>query len=413
MRTVLGTHPVGLLLSGRLVSGIGDSIFELAMYWIVYATTHSRADVGFLGAVGGLGYVASLGTGVWADRLNARRTLIWTDLGRAGVVLGILLWALARGGRVPLPVWLVGVFLLTLMGSLFRTARSVLWVHEVPDAIRPTANGLMQSTSALAQLGGMGIAGTLIASVGAVYALGTDALAFTLSGLSLLLLRVTQAPVEAGKGDPTGPQSWRRSFREGERTLWGSPVLRRAVLLALFLNLAGTSLEVLLAAWVKGVLHASSTVYGLMGIAVLVGALLSGALFARVGARIGLTATLLVSAAVMGLSLGAFSRVSAVAPDGLCLLGFGFASGMASAALTSLFQAVVPKAQMGRVGGATSALSAAANPLGAALAGSVLAGLPLRDVFLGAGLLMLLAPITWLGARVQAPPGDGAVVAPA
>ncbi|MCL6597068.1 MAG: hypothetical protein K6V73_12825, partial [Firmicutes bacterium] len=70
---------IPLLLAGRLISGTGDAVFELAAYWSVYAVTHSRAAVGWLGTVGGIGYLASLATGVLADRLDARRLLIATD----------------------------------------------------------------------------------------------------------------------------------------------------------------------------------------------------------------------------------------------------------------------------------------------------------------------------------------------
>lgn len=407
---VARVHPVGLLLAGRLVSGIGDSIFELAMYWLVYAATHSRAAVGFLGVAGGLGYLVSLATGVWADRLDARRTLILTDLIRALLVLGILLLAQESHGAVPLGFWLIGAFLLTAMGSLFRTARSALWVQEVPDEIRPTANGLMQSTSALAQLGGMGLGGTLIAYAGAIAALGSDAIAFTLSGLSLILLRVQRAasgPEGQGRSRAGG---WLSSFREGQATLWASPVLRRAILLALILNFGGTALEVLLAAWVKGVLHAPSTVYGLLGASVLFGALLSGVLFQPVLRRTSLSLALLGSVAAMGLSVSLFSRLPSALGDVPCLLVFGLGSGLASSALTTLLQARVPKPQMGRVAGTTQALSAAANPMGAALAGGVLAGIPIGDVFLGAGLLMLFAPLVWIGrGPLQA---DGAASVP-
>ena len=412
---VLGTHPVGLLLGGRLASGVGDGLFELAMYWIVYTATNSRAAVGVLGAVGGLGYLASLATGVFADRLNAKRTLIVTDLVRAALVCILLVWLHLTHARAPLALWLVSVFVLTLMGSLFRTARSVLWVHEVPDAVRREANGLMQSTSALAQLGGMGLAGTLLAYVGAVSALGADAIAFALSGLSLFFLRTRSfrktirevgTPHETGtlpgaarlgSGQETSAPSWLRSFREGQETVWGSPILRRSMALAVVLNFGGTTLEVLLAAWVKGVLHAPSTVYGLMGAFTLVGVLVSGLLFARFLTRWGLRACLLGSVLLMGAALVLFSRVPSVPADVACLGLFGAGSGLASACLTSTTQSIVPKSNMGRVGGTLQALSAAANPVGAALAGSVLAGVPLGDVFLGAGFLMLLAPLTWIG----------------
>ncbi|MCL6596871.1 MAG: MFS transporter [Firmicutes bacterium] len=396
---------VALLLAGRLISGAGDTIFELAAYWSVYAATHSRAAVGWLGTVGGLGYLASLATGVLADRLDARRLLIATDLVRAVLALLLVVAGGETRGVVGVALWLMAMFLFTSLGAMFRTGRAALWVRAVPDAVRPTANGLMQSVSGAAQLAGAGLAGALLGFAGVGWALVTDAVAFALSALSLGLVRIPPRPLPEGSRTAVPRVSFVPSFLEGQRTVWGIPLLRRAVGVALLINLAGTSLEVLLAAWVKGLLHAPAAVYGGLGVALVAGTIVAGPTYGAVAYRFGIRLTVGAAVLLMGSALATFSRVDAVAGDGLCLFAFGFGAGIAGTGLTTLMQSTTPKERMGRVGGTTQALSAAANPVGAALVGSALAGVRLPDVFLGAGALMLGAAALWLGlAGVQGRP---------
>ncbi|EQD38779.1 major facilitator superfamily MFS_1, partial [mine drainage metagenome] len=90
-----------VMLSGQLVSQIGNSFFPLAIYWFTFSLTKSRLDLGYLSAVIGVTSILGMLTGVLVDRWDRRRTMIWSDATRA--VLAGALAVLAFSGRLGLP----------------------------------------------------------------------------------------------------------------------------------------------------------------------------------------------------------------------------------------------------------------------------------------------------------------------
>jgi len=69
-----------LFFAGQSISLIGTWMTRLATSWLVYRLTHSAL---LLGVVGFAGQIASLAlgpfAGVWVERLDRRKLLVWTQ----------------------------------------------------------------------------------------------------------------------------------------------------------------------------------------------------------------------------------------------------------------------------------------------------------------------------------------------
>src|SRR5208283_4239290 len=73
-----------LFFAGQSISVIGTWMTRLATSWLVYRLTHSAL---LLGVVSFAGYIVSFAlgpfAGVWVERLNRRKLLVWTQAAAA------------------------------------------------------------------------------------------------------------------------------------------------------------------------------------------------------------------------------------------------------------------------------------------------------------------------------------------
>ncbi len=164
------THPwrnlnVWLLLGGQWVSQMGNVCFTVAVFWYVPAATHSRADLGWVGAVSALTGIFSLATGSWVDRWNRRRTLLAVDTIR-GLLLAVAVVLLVVTHHLPLAVILGLMAAVSLGGALFNPAQFALVPEVVPPEHLTAVNGVDQSATSLSQWVGYAVGGWVMASLG-------------------------------------------------------------------------------------------------------------------------------------------------------------------------------------------------------------------------------------------------------
>ncbi len=69
-----------LFFTGQLVSLIGTWMTRIAMSWLVYRLTGSAALLGIVGFASQIpAFVLGPVAGVWIDRWNRHRTVVWTQ----------------------------------------------------------------------------------------------------------------------------------------------------------------------------------------------------------------------------------------------------------------------------------------------------------------------------------------------
>jgi MFS family permease len=180
-----------LMWLGQVVSQLGDWFDTIALFTLVLRLTGSGRAVGLVLVARFLPSVV-LGplSGVFADRFNRRTLMIWSDIGRALVVLGFLFV------RRPEQVWLVYVLTVLQLGlsSFFEPARSAAIPSIVRERELVTANALSSVTwSAMLTLGAA-FGGPVTAWFGTDAAFVIDSLTYVLSALLIASVRLPRRP---------------------------------------------------------------------------------------------------------------------------------------------------------------------------------------------------------------------------
>ncbi len=379
-----------ILVSGQWVSQIGNNLFELAVYWYVLSETHRAADLGWVGTAMALPGVLALVTGVFVDRADRRWTMVGSDVIRAA--LSALLGFLAIAHLLPLWLFLVLVLLLMAVGTFFGPAAAALLPQIVPPEQLAAANGLNSSSQSSAGLVGMFAGGVMMAVLGPVLLFFMNAVSFVVSFASLIFLRVPKfVPSRDRQGG--GVRQLYADWLEGFKVYAAIPVLRTLLFTALFVNFAGQGLGVLAAAWVQGPLHGNAFDFALFGAAITIGAIAGSLGAAAVLRRLRLELVLPMGIVAIGTVVVVLSRIPLLWVTLGCMLIAGIAMGLMNTGLTTMMQRLVPPDKMGRVFGMLGALMTLANPLGAAVAGTVAEVWPVALIYLLLGLVILLGSL--------------------
>jgi MFS transporter, DHA3 family, macrolide efflux protein len=178
---------------GEVISQLGDSVFQIALIWIVLELTGSSSMTGFVAMSAYLPTLFfGLYAGVLADRYDHRRIMLLADFARGVLVLMIpilLVFDLLN----PLILGII-TFVIASFSALFHPARDSIIPKLVPESFLIPANSMIQSGWQLALLLGPGIAGFLIPLVGTRHLFSVDALSFFLSFVLILGIRKAVTP---------------------------------------------------------------------------------------------------------------------------------------------------------------------------------------------------------------------------
>ncbi|GHO78626.1 MFS transporter [Ktedonobacter sp. SOSP1-85] len=183
---VLRTPHLAILWGGQMLSAIGDQCFSVALIWITTRLLGSTAGV--VSALGSLTVLLfSLPSGTLADRWPRRETMVYTDLLRA--LLAGTLALLAVSGTPQIWQLILLSIGLEALGTLFDPALIASLPLLTSDGKQLYAtNTLMDGTQRMARVLGPGLTGLLLLLIPLAHFFTLDAISFTLSAFSILLL---------------------------------------------------------------------------------------------------------------------------------------------------------------------------------------------------------------------------------
>jgi len=297
-----------LIWIGQTASIFGDRVTGIALPWLLLLQTHSAFDAGLISAMRYIPLVVlGLVAGIIADRMSRRLLMILCDVGRAGALGAIVL--LAAMGQTS-PLWLLAIVVLVLgLGQLGFQVAYHAWVPDVTgDEQLSHANAALEASDAVSTLAGPSLGGLLIRAIGPALALGSDALSFVISALTLLFVR-DESPAKIhqdGQQQTSMHTLWLEALG-GVRMILASPDLQLLKGVETSLSISTGAIELLLATLTQVRLHLpawqAGLVFGAAGVGGLVGSTLAPRLYAR-GWRSGLAWALSVAAfASAGLAL--------------------------------------------------------------------------------------------------------------
>ncbi len=346
---------------------------RVATSWLIYRLTHSAFLLGVAGFAGQLPlfFLAPI-AGVWVDRWDRHRTLVWTQI--LSLVQSFALAALALTGVIQ--VWHV-ILLMVLQGfvnAFDMPARQAFVVQMVDDrADLPNAIALNSSLVNAARLVGPAIGGVLIAQVGEGYCFLIDGISYMAVIASLLAMRVkpSVARVHTTKVMEELIEGWRYVSR--------SVPIRSILLLLALVSLLGMPYTVLMPVFAAGVLHGGPHTLGILMASSGVGALAGALALAGRHSVIGLGRVIPVSAATFGVALIGFGLSKWVWLSVCMLVATGFGMMRQMAASNTILQTIVEDEKRGRVMSFYAMAFAGMSPFGSLLAGVLAArfGAPL------------------------------------
>ena len=379
-----------LFFSGQSISLIGTWLTRIATSWLIYRLTGSELLLGVLGFAGQIPtFLLAPLAGVLVDRWDRHRVLVVTQV--LAMIQSGLLAALALAGVIQ--VWHV-VALSVLQGivnAFDMPARQALVVEMVEDrADLPNAIALNSSMVNAARLLGPSIAGVLIASVGEGYCFLVDAVSYLAVIASLLLMRLPARDV--------APRTARvlADFKEGFFYAAESRAIRSVLLLLAVVSLMGTPYTVLLPVIAKQVLGGGASTLGLLTAASGLGALGGAIYLASRQTVLGLGRVIVISTAVFGAGLIAFSRVSVLWLSLPLMFLTGGGMMLQMAASNTILQTIVEEDKRGRVMSLFAMAFFGTVPFGSLIAGVLATRLGAENTILVGGAVCLVASLVFL-----------------
>lgn len=354
-----------LFFAGQSISLIGTWMTRVATSWLVYRLTGSALLLGMVGFVGQIPtFLLASFAGVWVDRLDRRKVLVWTQALAATQSLALAALTLSR--RITVSEIFVLSAIQGLINAFDMPARQAFLVQMVDDR-KDLGNAIAINSSMVnvARLVGPSLAGLVIAGFGEGYCFLADGLSYFAVIASLLLMRI-QAPAAERVRASVAEQ-----LKEGWTYVAGFAPVRTILLYFALSSLMGMPYVVLMPIFAAEVLHGGPHTLGFLMGASGVGALVSAFSLALRKTVLGLGKMIPIAGLSFGLGLILFglSRTLWISMAMMLLVGFGMMQGMAAS--NTIIQTVAPEDRRGRVMSYYTMAFVGMAPFGSLLAGSL------------------------------------------
>jgi len=349
--------------------------------------------------------IGGLAAGVILDRFDPRRVLA-VDNALRGIAVASVPIASALGVLTTAQLFVVAsVYGLLFMTSLAGIPTLITQLAAPRDLT--TANAMESLSYTLSGVIGPAVAGLVIVAIGAPAVLAIDALTYFAFVACLLAMR-RDSPTESAGRAAAALTDAPRGLRPAIRFILGAPAIVAITLFYMSVNIADGIAIVVIPIYVTEVLRAGSETYGLL-LSVLTAGDLAGLLI--VGA-VSWRWPLGRSIAWALLSSGLLLLLWLLRPGALALAAILFVWGSLSSSLTPWAQTIrmrlIPAEMRGRVFALLRTSMQSTRPIGAVVAGFLLARGDLSVAILAMALLFGLPGLvgTWLPALGRGPTAE-------
>lgn len=353
-----------LWFAGALVANIGTWMQRVAQDWLVLTVLTDESGVA-VGITTGLQFapvlVLSAWAGVLADRLDRRKLLMTTQIGKGVLAMG--LGALVLTGAAQL--WHVYVFagLLGVVSAVDGPARQTFVADMVPADRLSNAVGLNSASFNGARMIGPGVAGLAIAWIGIGWVFIINAVMFGATIVALHRMRRSELQpvpqVSRAKGQ----------IREGIRYVRHRTDIVVIMVVVGVVATFGLNFQLTSAMMARTVFDKGPQEYGILGSILAIGSL-TGALLAarRERPRVRLV---IGSAFAFGVVSGLLAMMPTYESFALACIPVGLASLTLMTAANSTIQMSVDPVMRGRVMSLYMVVFMGSNPIGAPVIGWV------------------------------------------
>ena len=358
---------------------IGTWMTRLATSWLVYRLTHSALLLGVVSFAGQIvAFLLGPFAGVWVERMNRQKLLVWTQA--LAAVQSLALAALTLAHVINLWEIIALSAMQGLINAFDMPGRQSFLVQMVEDrSDLSNAIAINSSMANGARLIGPSIAGLVIAAAGEGWCFLLDGFSYFAVIASLLLMRIK--PMDVRRSASTMLEQ----MREGWDYVRTFQPIRTILLLFGLTSLMGFPYAVLLPIFAGQILHGGPHTLGWLTGASGIGALTSALSLAVRKSVVGLTRMLQIAAAILGTSLIFFGLSHRLWLSIVLMIFVGFGLMQGASASNTIIQALVSEDKRARVMSYYTMAFFGAAPFGSLMAG-VLAhriGAPYTMVFNG------------------------------
>ncbi len=392
MRAILRIPNYSRLWLGQVISNFGDSLTNLTLLILVNELTGSTAAIALMAIVLGIPKVL-FGTlaGVYVDRLNRQKIMIYSDILRGIVVLGFLLIT-----DVDM-LWLLYAIAFTqsTIGTLFNPARSALIPHLVPENGLMSANALIQTSGIFVAVLGAGAAGVLT-GVFNVYAPAFILDAFTFFISAWLITRIVLSPEQAQPTTTKTKANLRvitSQLKEGLVIIFKVRALAGVLVAAGVAMLGLGAINILIVPFLVNDLKVPETWFGVVQLVQVTAMMISGAFVAMIARRLAPPNIISIAMIVTGILLSLIAGVGAVWQLFVILFVLGLVMTPLQASISTIMQTAVEDEMRGRVNGALDTMIQIANLASMTFAGVFGDIIGVRTTFILGGIVVIMAGI--------------------
>jgi CRP-like cAMP-binding protein/sugar phosphate permease len=345
MFAVFRRRDFSLLWLAQLVSTAGSGLTDLAAGIFVWRQTQSTLAVGLTLMVTAVpSLIVGLLAGVYVDRHDRQRIMVWTCLTQA-VVVGLI--AVVIGIDT---IALVGLYLLLFLNAgvkqFFDPAHDSLIPEIASDEELAAANSFLSIASFGSTAIGFAAAGLLASSVGLTWAFIIDAATFLFAAGCISLMSRHPMPKPE---DEASVAVIVDNLRSGMSTLFGTPIIRSLFGVGAFMFFSFGLWNVLLLPFSLQVLGATEFQYGLQEGLTSVGFVAGSFFMARFSRLLPEPVWMIVALFGMG-TAGVLYGLSTQVGVALVLVTItGFFNSPSSVARSVLLQRNTPREMRGRV----------------------------------------------------------------
>ena len=386
--------------TGQFISLTGTWMQQIAVSWLVYRMTNSVFLLGVVGFVSQFPtFVLSPFAGVWSDRTNKHRILVWTQ--SLSMLQALTLALLVLTDIVA--VWQI-IGLCLFMGCINAVdvpARQSFVIEMIEDR-RDLGNAIALNSAMFNGTRFLGpfIAGILIAACG-------EGICFLVNGLSYIavIYALFSLQIVYRKNEIKG-KAMLEELNEGFLYAFHDPKMRSILLLMALTSIIGIPFIVLIPAYAKDILQGGPQTLGFLMSSMGAGALFGAFYLAsRVNVK-GLRKNIPLAVCVLGLGLIGLS-ISHLLWTSLILIflaGFGMMIQVASS--NTWLQTNVDDDKRGRMMSLFAVSFLGMAPFGSLLAGSLAARAGIGLTLLAGGISCILGALIFRFKNYPAPASD-------
>lgn len=354
-----------LFFSGQFISLIGTWMQQIAVSWLVYRMTNSVFLLGLIGFISQFPtFVISPFAGVWSDRVNKHRILIWTQ--SLSMIQALTLAALVLTNNIT--VWqIIGLSLFIGCINAFDVPARQSFIIEIIEDRKHLGNAIALNSAMFNGTRFLGpfVAGILIAAFG-------EGICFLVNGLSyiaviyaLLALRIVHIKKKINKA------SMLEELKEGFIYVFRDPKMRSILLLLALTSIMGIPFIVLMPAFAKDILQGGPHTLGFLMSSLGAGALFGAFYLAsRINVK-GLRKNIPLAVCVFGLGLIGMSMAHSLWISLILIFLAGFGMMIQIASSNTWLQTNVDDDKRGRMISFFAVSFLGMAPFGSLLSGSM------------------------------------------